>query len=279
MLLPYEKGLGSMSEIFEVTPSDRAAKLLYFLQRAGYFYCDSDYSIEHTGQDGYLLFYMVKGKMYVSAHGEKATVCAGECGFISCNGVHSYGAVESLEYMWIYFNGANTKAFWKEIRKEHGLIIPAEHSAYIRDQMQQIFYQLRVAGHIEETAASRMLYDMICNMLDDETSDRAGDPLIASVQEYLELHFSEDVSTAALAKQFHLSVSQFNRKFREGTGQSPHEYLVNLRINRAKRLLKETKLSVTEIAGAVGYAYDTSFAAAFRSKVGMSPRQFRNLPS
>lgn len=277
MLLPHEKGLEPMSELYEATPSDRAARLLYFLQRSGYFYCDTDYYIEHTGQDGYLLFYVTKGKMCVFAHGEKAIIHAGECGFINCNEAHSYRAVESLEYMWIYFNGANTKMFWKEIFKEHGLVIPAEYSAYIRDQMQQFLHLLHTAGCMEETTASRMLYDIIYSMLDDGAADKSDDPLIASVQQYLELHFSEDVSTAMLAKRFHLSVSQFNRKFRAGTGQSPHEYLVNLRISQAKKFLKETELSVTEIAGAVGYAYDTSFAAAFRSKVGMSPRQFRNL--
>lgn len=83
---------------------------------------------------------------------------------------------------------------------------------------------------------------------------------------------------AELAQQFHLSASQMNRLFRASTGQSPHEYLINLRINRAKTLLKETQLSVIEIAGEVGYAYDTSFAAAFRAKTGMSPRQFRSMP-
>lgn len=49
-------------------------------------------------------------------------------------------------------------------------------------------------------------------------------------------------------------------------------------MNRAKILLKETQNSITEIAAEVGYGYDTSFAAAFRSRTGMSPRQFRKMP-
>ena len=197
---------------------------------------------------------------------------------MNCYQPHAYHAVRSLEYLWLHFDGANTVDFYREILQTHGAVIRVDGNRYLLEQMQRIVNQMQQVGQINEVTASQRLHTLLCGLL--YTTDRiaADHPLIAQAQRYLHEHLREELSVAELAQQFHLSASQMNRLFRASTGQSPHEYLINLRINRAKTLLKETQLSVIEIAGEVGYAYDTSFAAAFRAKTGMSPRQFRNMP-
>lgn len=278
MLLPYEKGIKPSSKVYEVTPSDRAVRVLYYLQRVGYFQCDAQYGVKRKGLESFLLYYVIKGKLHISSRGEEVVIREGECGLLNCYEPHEYRAEGSLEYIWIHFDGANTRDFWHEVWQEHGLVLQANSNSRIYEQMLVIYEQLQKVGRIDEVTASKRMYDLLCSLLYVNCVPEANDPLIAEVQRYLNQHLAEELSTAALAKEFHLSVSQLNRRFREFTGQSPHEYLVNLRVNRAKELLKESKLSITEIAGEVGYAYDTSFAAVFRSKVGMSPRQFRNMP-
>lgn len=276
MELPYEKGVARNSELYDATPSERAKQLLYYIQRTGYFYCDMHYSVRRQRYESYLLLYVIHGRLRIDSGGQEAAVRAGECAFLNCYQPHAYWADEPLEYIWIHFDGSNTEAFCDAVRAEHGMVLRGGN--YLRRQMEEMLIQLREIGQIDEVSASRRLHDLLCSLLYAGHPNEVADPFIAAVQRYLNEHLAEDLSTALLAKQFHLSVSQLNRQFKAHTGQPLHEYLVNLRVNRAKTLLKETRLSMTEIAAQVGYAYDTSFAAAFRSKVGMSPRKFRAMP-
>lgn len=277
MSLQHEQGLVQMSETYESTPSALAKELLYYILRVGHFYCDTHFTASREDENGFILCYVVKGRMRVRYCKKDVEVDAGELCFINCKGEYSYSALEPLEYLWINFDGLNTKAFWEEINKQHGMVIQVQNPEQVHKRMIQLVERMRAMESVDEAASSCRLHDIMCSLLYSTSVGEAKDPQIAAAQRYLSQHLAEDLSTTVLAKEFHLSVSQLNRKFRESTGQSPHEYLVQLRMNRAKVLLRESRLSIAEIAEAVGYAYDTSFAAVFRSKVGMSPRQYRNM--
>lgn len=283
MRLPHEKGLLPESEIYDEAPSERANRLLYFIRRAGHYFCEQNYITEKVNGNGFVLYYVVKGKMRLSVHGNEAVICEGELCFINGHEPYRYQALEPLEFLWILMDGANTESFCSEIYMEYGLEIQLEQVVWVSSQMRQILTLLQDNGRIDEVQASKMLHELLCSMLytsrpaGDEVMPISSDPQIDAVKRYFREHLNEEVSTEELAKEFHLSISQLNRKFREHTGQSPHEYLTNLRINRAKILLKDSQMTIAEIAGEVGYAYDTSLAAAFRRKMGMSPREFRNL--
>ena len=98
---------------------------------------------------------------------------------------------------------------------------------------------------------------------------------LARIREYLEAHLADDVSLAELAALANLSVFHFNRAFKQSTGLPPHRYLVRLRVERAARLLNETRLSVATIAAQVGYDDPNQLARVFRKETGMSPLQYR----
>ena len=72
-----------------------------------------------------------------------------------------------------------------------------------------------------------------------------------------------------------LSPTHFGRAFRAATGMAPHQYLQDLRMHRARRLLETTKLSITQIALDCGFEQSTSFATSFKKLVGVSPRMWR----
>ena len=277
MPVSHEQENVQVSEMYQTTPSEAARELLYYVLQMGHDYCDTRHLIKKERQNGFLLCYVVKGKMCFHTTGYEKTVNAGELCFISGREGFSCMALESMEYLWIRFDGLNTRAFWEAIRKKHGYVIRPNHEERVHTRVQQLLDCIHMADSLDEAVVSCRLHDLMCSLLFTSTINEARDPQIAAAQHYLSKHLDEDLSTVKLAKEFHLSVSQFNRKFRESTGQSPHEYLVTLRINRAKTLLRDSSMSIAEIAESVGYAYDTSFAAVFRSKVGMSPRQYRNM--
>ena len=275
--LLHDKGMESASEMYQAVPSYRAQRLLYYLQAVGRFRRSTQYSAERRTSDSFSIFAVMEGRMRVCLEGKEFTLCAGEFGFLNCNEQYRFQALEPLDYIWVHLNGANTWAFCEELRSACGFVIRPDNPRHIQQQILQLLEQMRRTGQVDEVGISRSLYDLMCSLLYSNRLEETNDPQIAAMQRYLAEHLNEEVSAADLAKQFHLSISQLNRRFRESTGQSPHEYLVNLRISHSKTLLRESRRSIADIAGEVGYAYDTSFAAVFRSKVGVSPRQYRNM--
>ena len=95
----------------------------------------------------------------------------------------------------------------------------------------------------------------------------------------LENKFSKEWKLDDLVAIAHMSRSNLMRIFRQATGRSPIEYLVRLRIQHAMELLRNTDLSITEIAMAVGFSDSNYFARQFRRVLGESPRSFRTKKS
>ena len=98
---------------------------------------------------------------------------------------------------------------------------------------------------------------------------------VGSVIGALENDFARDWKLEELLKIAHMSRSNLMRVFRKATGQTPIEYLVRLRIQRAMEMLRNSDLSITEIALEVGFNDSNYFTRQFRRALGLSPRQFR----
>jgi AraC family transcriptional regulator len=96
-----------------------------------------------------------------------------------------------------------------------------------------------------------------------------------SVGETIEEHLAEPLSLVELAQSVRLSPRHFARAFKESFGQPPHQYQLTRRIERAKMLLGDGKLSITEIGIALGFADTSAFSTTFRRLAGGSPRNYR----
>lgn len=92
---------------------------------------------------------------------------------------------------------------------------------------------------------------------------------------FIEESSNHFVEVAYLAKKFGLSRNRFTKIFTEYWLISPRDYLINSRISRAKRLLADTSLTVSEIAARLGYSDHYFFARQFKEKTGESPGRFR----
>jgi transcriptional regulator GlxA family with amidase domain len=92
---------------------------------------------------------------------------------------------------------------------------------------------------------------------------------------YIDRHLAENLPVARLARQARLSPYHFVRVFRTATGETPHQYVRNRRIDRAKTLLVTTPLPVTEICVAIGFQSLGSFSSLFRKLTGETPVAYR----
>jgi AraC family transcriptional regulator len=95
------------------------------------------------------------------------------------------------------------------------------------------------------------------------------------VLEYIDANVSKNITLSELACVANMSLYYFAVLFRQSTGLSPHQYVLNQRVERAKELLCDSKLSVLDVSMSVGFEHQNNFARAFRRVIGVSPTQFR----
>jgi transcriptional regulator GlxA family with amidase domain len=96
-------------------------------------------------------------------------------------------------------------------------------------------------------------------------------------KEILDARLDGGVSLATLAGACDLSVRHFSRAFRQSTGQSPHRWLLERRLDRARGLLELSAQSLSEIAAACGFANQSHFTRTFTRAVALSPGAWRRL--
>jgi AraC family transcriptional regulator len=94
---------------------------------------------------------------------------------------------------------------------------------------------------------------------------------------YIEDHLSEELSLSRIASVTGVSASHFKTLFRESTGVPVHQYVIQRRIERAKDLLMQGKLSIVEIALSTGFSHQSHMARHMRRSVGLSPRDMKRL--
>jgi len=95
------------------------------------------------------------------------------------------------------------------------------------------------------------------------------------VLRYLDTNDLRRLSLKEIAKESNQSVSNLCRTFKEGTGVTVLEYLQNLRITMAKRLIEKTNYSIATVAKLIGMEDESYFSRIFKREVGTSPNRYR----
>lgn len=99
--------------------------------------------------------------------------------------------------------------------------------------------------------------------------------LIAKVKEHIDANYFENITLTSISKAFGISSGYLSVLFNDYMGQNFIDYLSNLRIQKAKALLKNSDLRIYEIAEKVGYRDAYYFSAAFKKIVGINPTEYR----
>ena len=92
---------------------------------------------------------------------------------------------------------------------------------------------------------------------------------------FIEERITEPIGIRDLASEVRLSQFHFARMFKEAMGNPPHEYITQVRMERARKLLSASDLPLRLVATSVGYQTQAHFTGVFHKRVGMTPRAFR----
>ena len=177
-------------------------------------------------------------------------------------------------------------SFNKEIRK---MALPDLKNFYLYfNEMLQIAF---INNHLEQLPLAPDLYDLSCyeelenflyNRLNQYASLLPSHPqsvnLIYVIRDYVDSHFSENLSLSDLADRFFISYSYLSKAFSKTFDMSFQEYLRLIRMEHAMELLHRPELSIQQIASQVGYDNAFNFSRAFKNQYGVSPTHFRNQP-
>ena len=128
---------------------------------------------------------------------------------------------------------------------------------------------------LEKSLFLRLLYELVTYK--SNTEEKAGVNLnLERTVRYMKMNFYKPLTVEELGKHAGYSTSHFRRLFVESYGVSPHEYLLNYKIERAKELLvEEDGRSVDELADILGMCNSSYFCRLFKKKTGISPHKYK----
>lgn len=102
-----------------------------------------------------------------------------------------------------------------------------------------------------------------------------GDTLMVKAQKYCVKHLASNISIDNISQYCHLSPRTFLRRFKKATGINPKQYLIQLKIEKAKQLMEVEKNSIEMIGVKLGYSDSSNFIKLFKKVAGMTPAEFR----
>lgn len=100
---------------------------------------------------------------------------------------------------------------------------------------------------------------------------------ISKIKRYIDANYTENINLKSIAALFYMNPVYLGRLFRKSYNQYFNDYLLNLRIHEAKKLLRQTDLRMYEVAARVGFQNADYFVTQFEKLVKLSPTEYRNL--
>ena len=272
----YELGAGILpnSICVPLTATARAQALYFYPVLCGHYYCDSQYQVSRPCYENPLLLFVRSGSMALEYDGETYHAEKGDILLLDCDRPHTYRTESGAEFLYLHFDGSNAHDLVRAIAAESP-VVQREENMLIGQRLYDMVQDYQKVGLGSEAKDSMRIYQLLTWLaLPPRKLSRRDNPINQTV-EYIREHVGDAITLRELADMAHLSACHYSHEFKRQTGFSPMEYVINTRLEKAKMLLLQTTLSVTDIAYEVGYESGGSLSNLFIKKTGISPREYR----
>lgn len=233
----------------------------------------------------YQLLYITRGKgTFVSSERKRIEVKEGNMFLLFPGEWHSYKPDKGTgwdEY-WIGFTGVNIDERVKNgfFSKQHPVFNIGMNDDLVRQYKNAIEtakeqapgYQQVLAGIVNYLLGNAYSIDKCASFGNKELSNR-----INKAKVIIREAFQGNITPEQVAGDVNMSYSWFRRLFKEYTGLSPAQYIMELRIQKCKELLTNTSLTNKEIAFDCGFDNTDYFCTVFKKKTNLTPHQYRNM--
>lgn len=277
-----EKGVLPGSDYYFPSPGSLTRSMFFYPICTGEFICNSNYRVERESYNSFLLMYIVSGSGSVALNGKTYAVEKGNIILLDCYKPHFYGTSRGWQTLWLHFNGCNSRAYYDLLLDRKVCIMPIDSSNIIPQLLLMILEGYRQGKAVPDPLISchiqRILSEMLLISSEGSFSTEIESSRISEAMGYIENNYAKKINLTLISNHINLSPFHFSRLFKKETGYSPYEYITKIRLEHAKRLLKNTSLQVKEIASDCGFLSESNFVYSFHRNVGISPRDFRNTP-
>ncbi|MFK7693407.1 AraC family transcriptional regulator [Paenibacillus sp. HJGM_3] len=237
-------------------------------------------------RDYYLIHHVVSGRGTFQCRGKQYSVEAGQSFVIFPGELIRYDsdAQEPWKYRWIAFKGTMASQLLSELglSPEHPVAQPGEPrrtSAQLH-RLEQTLARADAGCDLESGGLLRLvLSGYVRQERAPVAAGRAvhnpSDELVERAIRWLTLQYAQPVSIQHLAQSLGYHRTHLTKLFKQATGQSPMQYLLKIRMDRAKVLLLDD-LTVEQVASSVGFADSLYFSKQFKRWHGCTPSEYRN---
>jgi len=240
--------------------------------------------------DFYLLHHVISGYGTFRQREHEYRLAPGQSFLIRPETLVSYESdrIEPWRYRWVAFAGSSSESILAAVGLSGSDGEPVvdtgasgKPAAYIR-RIQRSFRDNTAYAHVEAAGLLRLLlaeYGRARSAQLGEQPQRIGDEgstLVQQVIRYLSTQYTEPVSIERMADTLGFNRAYLSRTFKRHTGMTPVSFLLKLRIDKARQLLRERKeLTTQQIAASVGFQDPLYFSKQFRRMYGLPPSAYR----
>lgn len=263
------------------TPNDQTKQLPFYINEIGDFSCGPDFYTKRSEQRDYEIIYTLKGIGEIT-YNDKTYLLEKDVIFIlDCYKPHYYKSASSRhwDYKWLHFNGTSADFYYNFITKNTNIFktANAEYFNFCFNMLLGLSYgQNIVTSFTACEYVMHLLTEMYCTSVNKTTISKSYDSEIKMVIQFIQDNYQDNIKLDDLCDIAHLSKYYFIGVFKNHTGSSPYEYIINYRISKSKKLLRSTSLSIKEIAFKVGFSDESHFIKTFRNINNITPHKYRN---
>lgn len=242
-------------------------------------------TLRPKGRIDYQLVYIAAGKAHFYFDGKDTVVPAGHMDVYVPREEqkYEYFGDDKTEAYWVHFTGSNVKGIMRhfDIPYKENYFYSGSSEEY-KTLFNSMIHELRTRPVCYEEMIEMNLRQLFMTVQRTRLERKPqintfAQAEVSYARKYFFEHYNEDISINEFAQSRHMSVSWFMRNFKQMTGMSPMQYILNLRIENAQMLLETTNYSVNEISSVVGYDNQLYFSRLFKKIKGVAPTEFRKM--
>ena len=267
------------------TPDEPFLMSSVYIFWAGHRICDPGYHVGPRVLDGYNLVFVTKGRGSVSVSGSTPQALeTGDMFAFFPKERHEYRADpdDPLEIMWVSFSGKISPSLIGELGlTEKDCIRKNIVNPSIKKTLMTLIHALGDREDPSRLAAIGQLYVLLAYIKQVsglmETTSEGNSPLscVEQATRFIKQNYYIELDVQTLCDYVNYSRSYLSRVFRRETGLTIPEYINRIRMENAMELLRETSLSMREIAASVGIHDSFYFSKLFKKFIGQTPREYR----
>lgn len=265
-------------EMLYTTAHKSISDLVFY--SAGYEECEPGYSYGPTYRSYQLIHFVLKGRGELHLNEHIFQISEGDAFIIPSDKVSYYKASEEdpWSYAWVSFLGIDSENYIYQL-------MAASDDIYIIHNIDVEKYRKIIQNILDlegnETSlyfyANSLLYQIMAMLFEKSTEEgrKRKDSIIDEIKFYLDVNYAEKLVLKNIAKYFGIHPNYMTRSFHKKFGLSPKKYLMDLKLKKACYLLTTTTLSITVIAGSLGFDDQLAFSRIFRKEFGEAQSKYR----